>query len=360
LINNNKYWVVTNKQLEINNLYQIALTLKEDSYHLYVGKDTENIGMAANINTVIPSDIFNKNFQLGHHLHSNQAQGTYDELYVKKTAANQSTIDLWHASTSAMIDLNKSVSVDVNQNPIIAGAGAVVINTDGVFGYNNGTKRAGLGTDGKFMCGSGAIKGDENGLSIANGAVVANSNGITTYNGSTPQITIGSNGKLSFANGAVVADASGFRTYNGGVQQCGIGTDGRLIAGSGNVTVDSDGILITNGKLIIKNGNTVILDGTKRVLSLWCDPISVSIPGRTSGSQPGVGIAQWIDPGYKPMFLVYTYYTFGHTYTEMWGFNDNYYVNAYPFLLNNYSLQIHNYNMTSAICTVYIITQIVT
>jgi hypothetical protein len=206
------------------------------------------------------------------------------------------------------------------------------------------------------MCGGGAIKGDENGLSIANGAVIANSSGLTTYNSGVPQITIGTNGKLTFANGAVVADSTGLKTYSGGVLQCNIGTDGKLIAGGGNVVVDNNGISITNGRLSITNGNTVILDGTKRVLSLWCDPISVFVPAY-GGTTPGSNTAYWTDPGYKPMFLVYTYLTSGHIYTEMWGFQT---YTMYPFLLDNSSLQLLNYYPHPAICTVYIITQIVT
>jgi hypothetical protein len=255
LINGNKYWLSTDRTLEINKQYQIAFTSKENSYKLYVGEETENISLEANLySSIIPESVFNSNFQLGHYLHNNQAQGIYDEFYVRKSQTSQATIDLWHALATPLIDLNETITVDVSKSPIIAGAGAVVIDNRGVFGFNNGVIRSGIGTDGKFVCGGGAVKGDETGL----------------------------------------------RTYSyDGIEQVSIGTDGKLIAGAGTFIADRSGVTINNGKLAIYNteGN-VIIDGTGTVLKVHTSGI---IPV-ANGSSLNVPFAYL---GYHPAFLAY-------------------------------------------------------
>jgi hypothetical protein len=255
LINGNKYWLLTDKSIEINKQYQIALTSKENNYKLYAGEETENIGLEANLySSMIPEGVFNSNFQLGHYLHSNQSQGIYDELYVRKSQTSQATIDLWHSLVTPLIDLNETITVDVSKSPIVAGAGAVVIDNRGVFGYNNGTIRSGFGTDGKFVCGSGAIKGDETGL----------------------------------------------RTYSSdGTEQVSIGTDGRLIAGAGTFIADYNGVTVNNGKLMIRNINgDVIIDGTGTVLKVHRTGITYA-PAMNTTPVP-------FDPlGYRPAFIVF-------------------------------------------------------
>lgn len=68
---------------------------------------------------------------------------------------------------TAWLDANNNSPIDAGDRPVTAGGGRVLIDNQGAFGYGiNGVKRAGFGTDGRWIAGAGAVTADELGLMI--------------------------------------------------------------------------------------------------------------------------------------------------------------------------------------------------
>jgi hypothetical protein len=258
LVNGEAYWLETSYKLEVDKQYFIALSVKDGEQHLLVGNESGCQEIALG-NMTIPESIWTKNFQLGHYLKENQAVGVFDELFIKGYAASENEMQSWFGNDAEFVDLQSPI--DVARHPIFAGQGNVQISGEGVWGYNQGIKRAGLGTDGRFMFGSGAAVGDENGL----------------------------------------------RTYDNGVEQIVIGRNGRLMAGNGHVIADSSGLTINDGKLMIRNtAGDVIIDGTGTVLKVHATGIGYV----ANNSSLPISFASL---GYKPAYLVYALTSSGVT-----------------------------------------------
>lgn len=211
----------------------------------------------------------------------------WQDVNATSAAYNAGTVPISAAGGNVVIDSNgvRGYNGGVLQTEmgtdgrIVAGAGAVKVGANGIFGYTGATPRAGFGTDGRFIAGAGAVKADETGLK--------------TYNASQQeQCSIGVNGEITAGAGSVRLGVAGLRTYNGANLQCGIGTDGALFAGGGAVKADAAGLhlysgsvrvisLTNDGRVLDRNGVVVFdLNGFIQRKKLYTTPgnFSFTVP----------------------------------------------------------------------------------
>lgn len=185
-------WVIpTNFIPQPNKKYFVSIAYRSGEQHIYIGDEEGNFTEIAVDNIALSDHIWNGNFKIGCSDTGNQAHAIFDEVLYKPYMASRNEIKSWWALQSPFLDPNNKI--DAQSQPVIAGKGAVLINEDGAWGYKNGIKQAGFGTDGTWMAGNGSVKADYNGLDIANGVIIGNENGLKIISPNGDYSTLDSN-----------------------------------------------------------------------------------------------------------------------------------------------------------------------
>lgn len=209
---------------------RITWTWSETSYAFYINDTQITSGARTPGNTSFDKFVIRE-------------AGLFDDLLILPRTATADEIKLWYETNAPFYDPAQIIE---------AGGGVIRGDNQGIWGYQNGVKQAGFGTDGKWMAGAGAIVADAAGF-----------HGYDPQAGYAKTFDITARGEIKDKDGYSIIDVNG--KFNGKV----------ILSG----TLPED---TASGAHYMTMNNVVIPQGKKWVL--YVIPIStIDIPAATTG-----------------------------------------------------------------------------